>query len=782
MNNKYAILVAVCVIFGGGVWYFVSHSPRVGLWQIQGILGARSTTGTSVVNVLTGGYDNARTNSNLNEGLLTPAVVRTGSFGKLFALAVDGQIYAQPLYVQNVAILNQGNHNVVYAVTMHNSVYAFDADAPSTPLWTVNLGPSVPTSLYGNDTDGDYTDIQPENGIPGTPVIDPTSGTIYLVAATWEGGKFLYRLHSLDITTGAERPNSPVVITAQVPGTGDDSNTGTLAFNPGQHLQRPALLLLNGNVYAAFGSHGDSDPFHGWIMGYSATNVQNQVSVFTPTPNGGGGSFWQSGRGLTADDGGNIYAVSSNGTTDLQTNFGDNVLRLDPTATKIADWFSPYNVQDLNDSDDDLGTTGAILLPGTNLLVTAGKQGVIYLLDKTNLGHSASGDSGVVQRIDTGTSLIFNMACWNRPDGLLLYTHTVNAPVTAYRLQNGKLSTSPVATAANGFAVPFNGMTLSANGITPGTGVLWAYAPSGSPISPGVLHAYDAETLVETWNSTQNDADAVGGYIKFVNPTVANGKVYLPTSSNQLLVYGVTASNSNVASTPVITGIVNAASYANGALAPGEIIAILGQGLGPANMAVGSVDGNGTLGPQLGGVQVTFNGVPGPLYSASDGTVAAVVPYEVQGASKVTVLLSYNGNSAPPQVLPLATAAPGLFSADASGSGTGSILNSDGSLNSPDNPATAGTAIVISATGGGVTNPPSTTGAVTNANAPVASDVSVTVGGQPAAVFYCGNAVGQVAGSMQINLKLPAGVNGTVPVILTIGGQSSQATVTVSIQ
>lgn len=781
MKNKYAILIAACGILAAGVWFFVSRSPRTSLAQIQGILGARSATGSSVVNVLTGGYDNGRTNSNLSEGQLTPAVVRPGTFGKLFSLAVDGQIYAQPLYVQNVAIPNQGTHNVVYAVTMHNSVYAFDADAPSTPLWTVNLGPSVPTSLYSNDIDGDYTDIQPENGILGTPVIDPASGTIYAVAATWEGGKFLYRLHALDITTGAEQPNSPVVITAQVPGAGDGSTDGVLAFNPGQHLQRPALLLLNGNVYAAFGSHGDADPFHGWIIGYSAANIQNQVSVFNPTPNGGGGSFWQSGRGLTADDAGNIYAVASNGTSDLQTNFADNVLRLDPSATKLADWFSPYNVQDLNDSDSDLGTTGAMLLPGTNLLVTAGKQGVIYVLDKTNLGHSASGDSGVVQRIDTGASLIFNMSCWNRPDGLFLYLHTVNAPVTAYRLQNGKLSTTPVATAANGFPVPFNGLTLSANGVTPGTGVLWAYAPSGSPHSPGVLHAYDAETLVETWNSTQSDADAVGGYIKFVNPTVANGKVYLPTSSNQLLVYGLKTSNA-ASQTPVITGIVNAASYANGALAPGEIIAILGQGLGPATMAVGAVDGNGNLSAQLAGVQVTFNGIPGPLYSASDGTVAAVVPYEIPGADKVKVLLTYNGNAAPPQVLPAATAAPGLFSADASGSGPGSILNADGTLNSPDNPAPAGSTIVMSATGGGLTNPPSTTGAVTNASAPVAAPVSVTVGGQPARVLYCGNALGQVAGSMQVNLKLPAGVTGTVPVILTIDGQSSQATVTVSIQ
>ena len=227
--------------------------------------------------VLTGNYDNARTNANLSETILNPSNVNTGSFGKLFSLPVDGQIYAQPLYQQNVTILSKGAHNViphnvVYVATMHNSVYAFDADTPSTPLWTVNLGPSVPTSNYTSDT-GDYTDITPENGILSTPVIDPATGTMYVVAATFESGKYIYSLHALDTGSGAERFNAPAVIAAQVAGIGDSSINASVSFDPSQHLQRPALLLANGVVYVSFGSHGDAVPFHGWLLGYSALNV-----------------------------------------------------------------------------------------------------------------------------------------------------------------------------------------------------------------------------------------------------------------------------------------------------------------------------------------------------------------------------------------------------------------------------------------------------------------------------------------------------------------------------
>ena len=336
-------------------------------------------------NVLTAGYDSGRTNSNPNESILTPATVQPAGFGKLFSLPVDGQIYVQPLYQQNVSIAGQ-THNVVFVATQHNSVYAFDADTAGPPLWTVNLGPSVPTSNY-DAAANPYTDIAPEVGILGTPVIDASTGTLYVVAATMENGSFYHRLHALDVTSGAERFGAPALITAQVTGIGDSSVYGVLPFVSLQHLQRPALLLLNGVVYVAFGSHGDGSPWHGWMMGYSASNVQQQTAVFNPSANGWGGAIWQSGRGPSVDSQGNIYVVTSNGDSDDMIDFSDSVLKLDPAHLTIQDWFAPDDQQVLDDDDDDLGTAGAILVPGTNFLITGGKQGTIYLLNTAALGH-----------------------------------------------------------------------------------------------------------------------------------------------------------------------------------------------------------------------------------------------------------------------------------------------------------------------------------------------------------------------------------------------------------
>jgi uncharacterized protein (TIGR03437 family) len=732
-------------------------------------------------NVLTGNYGNSRTNANLSETLLNPAAVSPNSFGKLFSLPVDGQIYAQPLYMQNVAIADSGTHNVVFVATMHNTVYAFDADSASLPLWSVNLGPAVPTTNYTSDT-GDYTDITPENGILGTPVIDDLTGTLYVVASTFESGRYIYRLHALDTGSGQEKFNAPSTIDAQVSGLGDSSVDGVVRLDASQHLQRPALLLVNGAVYVSFGSHGDAVPFHGWIVSYSARDVQNQLAVLNASPNGGGGSFWQSGRGPAADENGNLYAVSSNGDTDGQTNFSDSVMKLNPASLAITDWFAPYNFQFLTDTDDDLGACGAALVDGTNYVLTGGKQGVIYLLDRSNLGHIGANDGQVVQTVDTNSFGIFNMALWNRADGPLLYLHTSNSSVTAWKLSNGQLSTTPVASSADGFAVPFQGMALSANGSTPGSGVLWVLGSASYPLpSHGILHAYNAEDMSELWNSDMASSDTVGAWVKFANPTVANGKIYVPTGGNQLLAYGRSANSTN-STAPLVTGIVNAASYANGPVAPGEIVAIFGQNLGPKDIALGSFDKNGIMTSQLSATQVTFNGVPGPLIYASSGAVAAIVPYEVAGADQVAIQVSFNGQMSPTQAVPGSVAAPGVFSADASGSGPGAILNGDYSLNSLDNPVPAGGIIVVYATGGGQTNPPATTGAITATSTTLAADVAVTVGGQPATVLYAGNAGGEVAGAVQLNLQLPPDVTGTVPIVVTVGGRQSQPTTTVSIQ
>ena len=747
----------------------------------KGILCCAALCGiANAQNVLTGGYDNARTNATLSETILTPSIVRPGSFGKLFVLSVDGQIHAQPLFQKALTIAGKA-HNVVFVATMHNSVYAFDADIPATPLWTVNLGPAVPTGNYASDI-GIYTDIRVENGILGTPVIDPATGTLYAVAATFENANYVFRLHALDTATGREKFGAPVVITAKVAGLGAGAKSGSVPFTPGQHLQRPALLLLNGIVYVSFGSHGDAIPFHGWIVGYDAAAVSTQVAVFNTSANGSGGSFWQSGRGLAADDQGNIFGVSGNGDTDQKVNFSDSVLKLNPQTLSVNDWFAPFNFQSLNDSDDDLGACGALLIPGTNYLVVGGKQGVLYLIDRTNLGHTVLNDSQIPQRLDTNNFGIFNFALWNRSDGPRLYLHTANSAVTAVKLQGGQFSPSPVAQAVDLFNTPYQGMAISANGVTAGSGILWVLAPEAYRLpSYARLHAYNAEDLSEIWNSDQVTGDSMGDWVKFVNPTIANGKVYVPTGANELVVYGPNKAV-NLNSAPVITGIVNAASYANGPLSPGEIIAIFGEFLGPNTIVAGSFDKDSILTKQVGGTQVTFNGIPGPILYSAVGSIAAIVPYEVTVPGTVAVQVTYNGKSSGKISLPVAAAFPGMFSADATGRGPGAILNVDYSVNSPSNPSLAGGIVVVYATGGGPTSPAAVTGALTVAAQGLTTIPTVTVGGKAANVLFAGNAGGEVAGAVQINLQLPAGVTGTVPVVVTLGGRASQRTVTVSIR
>lgn len=732
-------------------------------------------------NVFTGGYGNSRTNANLTETVLTPSAVKPGTFGKRFSLPVDGQIYAQPLYVRGVAIPDHGSHNVVFVATMHNTVYAFDADVAGMPLWSVNLGPAVPSSTYDSSW-GPYQDILPENGILSTPVIDSATGTMYVVAATWEQSKYFYRLHALDLGSGHEKFGAPVVIAASVPGAGDGSISGSVGFLAEMHLQRTALLLTNGAVYVAFGSHADAAPYHGWIVAYSALNVQTQLAVFNATPNGSAGAIWQSGRGLTADASGNIFVVTSNGTTDEHSNYSDNILRLDSEKLRVQDWFAPYNFQALSDADDDLGSCGVILVDGTRLAVTGGKQGVLYLVDRTNLGGVSANDSGILGRVDTGSFGIFNLALWNRPDGALLYAHTANSPVTAYRIADDKISSTPVARSMNGFNVPFQGMTLSANGVTPGSGVLWIVAPASYPLpSHGVLRAYNADGLSEIWNSDMADEDGLGAFVKFVNPTVADGKVFVPTASNQLVVYGISGGGP-VSSTPVVTSIVNVASYAGGGVAPGEMLAIQGTNLGPADIVINTLPAGASMSSTLAGTQVLFNDIPGPVFYSSSKIVTAIVPYAVADATAVKVKVVYNGKTSVEATLPVVVAAPGLFSADSSGSGPGAILNADYSLNSDDNAAEPDGIVVLYGTGGGLVKAEVSDGAMTAGATPLAGETSVTVNGEPAEVLYAGNAGGIVAGVIQVNIRLPKKVSGTVPVVVTTAGVSSQATVTVAVR
>ena len=321
------------------------------------------------VDVLTSNYNNERTSANLSETVLTAKNVNKREFGKLGAFPVDGQIYAQPLYVHRVDFPERGTRSAVFVATMHNSVYAFDADSPQSPapLWTVNLGTPVPVSLLR------FRDIDDEVGILSTPVIDLASNTIYVVAETLDNELPVFHIHALDLSDGHEKSAGPIVIAPSVNGVGDGSQTGHIVMNPIRHLQRPGLLLLNGAVYVAFGSIRDHFPFHGWIAAYDAANLHRQVAIFNTTPDGGAGGIWQSGRGLAADADGNIYAATGNGDCDGQRNFGEAFIKLSPFLS-VVDWYAPPDWHEMSDVDSDLGSLGPVLVPGTHLLIGGDKK------------------------------------------------------------------------------------------------------------------------------------------------------------------------------------------------------------------------------------------------------------------------------------------------------------------------------------------------------------------------------------------------------------------------
>src|SRR5581483_9407378 len=357
--------------------------------------------------VLTENYDNHRTNATTSETILNTSNVNPQSFGRLFALDADGQIYAQPLYAHALSIAGKGSHNVVFVATMHNTVYAWDADAPADALWTANLGPVASSEALGFD------DIDPEVGILGTPVIDRASQTLYVVAETFENGQYLHKLHALDLSNGQEKFNGPVTIAGSVAGTGAGSQNGVIAFDSSLHLQRPGLLLLNGAVYIALGSHGDQGNYHGWMFGYKASDVQQQIAVFCTSPSQIQGAIWQGGRGIAADSS-FIYVATGNGPWDGKSSFGQSFLKLDPAhSLEIADWFTTANWQASTAVDTDFGSSGAVLIPGTTYIVGGDKGGSIYISDKNNLGNLTNNDIGLRDKGRVVGYGIFTFAAWN---------------------------------------------------------------------------------------------------------------------------------------------------------------------------------------------------------------------------------------------------------------------------------------------------------------------------------------------------------------------------------
>lgn len=696
------------------------------------------------VNVLTYHNDLSRTGQNLNETILTPARLEAGEFGPLFSNPVDGQVYGQPLYMWGLNVAGKGLHNVVFIVTEHDSVYAFDADSNTgsnaAPLWQVSfLNPAAGITSVPSDTLGCQA-ISPEMGITSTPVIDPNTGTLYVVAMTLEdfGQTYVHRLHALDVATGQEKPGSPVQIEASAPGTGDGNTV--VIFKPSLYKERAGLLLLNGVVYTAWSSNCDSGNYHGWVISYDAKTLE-RVAIYTSTPNWEAGSIWQSGAAPAADGNGNIYTITGNGTFDAAgggSDLGDSVIKLSPAnGLSVLDYFTPFNAGLLDVKDIDLGSSGALLLPdsaGTpqhpHLLVTGGKEGRIYLVDRESMGHfSPSSDSQIVQSLPTAIGPLYGIPVY--------FNNTVffsgqNDTLKAFPISEGLLSETPSSQSAGTIAGMGSVPSISANGAV--QGIIWT-------IQPDALYAYDATNL-----GNELYRASYGSYVKFSTPTIANGKVYVGTGGS-VAVFGLP-------SAPRISAMLNSGGSGAGPVAPGSVISVYG-----ANLAAGAeVASQNPLPNVLASSQIVINGLPAPLLSARANQINAQVPYETVGGIASVVAMRGSSASAP-AALQVQQTAPGIFVA----------LNQDGTVNGLAHPAAAGSTLEVLVTGLGSAQPAVPTGFAAPAGpAPSAIvPLTATIGGASTPVLSAELAPGMV-GVFNVTLTVPDQAPGNYPLVVPL--------------
>jgi outer membrane protein assembly factor BamB len=499
--------------------------------------------------VVTYHNDIQRTGQNLQEKILTTSNVRSSKFGKLFTFPVDGVIDAEPLYLARVPIAGKGIHNVVYAVTENDSVYAVDGDN-GTLLWRVSL------LGKGESPSDDHScpQITPQIGITATPVIDRSSGphgTIYVVAMSKKSSSYFQRIHALDVSSGKEEFSGPAAISAKYPGTGDNSQNGYVVFDPGQYAERQGLLLLKHVIYTAWTSHCDFRPYTGWVIGYSESTLA-RTSVLNVTPNGNGGSIWQSAGGI-ASDGKNLFFLDANGTFETTLNkkgfpikgdYGNAFLKVSTAKNKlrVSDYFNMFDTVSESDGDEDLGSGGVVVLPTMKdakeksrfLAIGAGKDQNIYVVDRNNMGKfNPKNDDAIYQEVDGvlaggewATSAYFNGNIYFGPTGNNLQQ---------FRFSKARLSDSPHSKSALSFAYPGTTPSVSANGSI--AGIVWVIEHNGSD----VLHAYDARDLgTELYNSNQasNHRDNFGAASHFGTPMIANGRVYIGTT-NGVVVFGL---------------------------------------------------------------------------------------------------------------------------------------------------------------------------------------------------------------------------------------------------
>ena len=498
--------------------------------------------------VLTYHNDIARTGQNLNETVLTTSNVTSAKFGKLGVYPVDGLVDAQPLYASNVAVPGNGTHNLLIAATEHDSVYAFDADSGTT-IWQMSM---LKTGETTSDNRG-CGQVSPEIGVTSTPVIDRArgaNGVVYVVAMSKDGsGKYHQRLHALDLALGTELLSGPVDVQATYPGTGDNSDGTNVIFDPGQYKERAALLLMNGILYTSWASHCDIRPYTGWIIAYNAATLA-QTSVLNVTPNGNEGAIWMAGAGLAADSSGNIYFLDANGDFDTNLNsgfpsngdYGNAFMKISTSAVlAVADYFEMDNQASENGSDADLGSGGAMVLPDLNdgsghtmhLAVGAGKDTNLYVVNRDSMGKFNPANNNAIYQELAGK---LPGGVWAMPAYFnnTVYYGSVGSPIQAFTITNAKLSASATAHTPNSFGYPGATPSVSANGSS--NGIVWAIENS----STAVLHAYDAGTLNELYNSNQagGGRDHFGAGNKFMTPTIVNGKVFVGTP-NGIAVFGL---------------------------------------------------------------------------------------------------------------------------------------------------------------------------------------------------------------------------------------------------
>lgn len=555
------------------VW---SVGPLLGLAMLLcgGIRRAMAQTPTPVI-VPTWRYDLTHAGQNTNETALTPENVNVTTFGKLFSMAVDGSVYAQPLFVNGLTMSDGQVHNVLFVATEHDSIYAFDADsnggANANAIWKITLldaahgaGPGAITVPY---SDTGSPDIAPEIGITATPVIDPTSNTMYVVGKTKENGTYFQRLHAINILTGAELPGSPVAITGKVPGTGNGSSGGQLSFSPLWQNNRAALSLYNGHIYIAFGAHGDNGPWHGWLFAYDAATLA-QTAVLCLSANGFGDGVWQSGAGMPIDariGGGRMFLATGNGTYSSYTpftansQFGDSIVAFDLAGGQLTpvDAFTPFNQGHLSSADLDQGAGGILMMPdqqGANphILLQAGKEGRLLVLNRDSLGGYATGvtsNTNALQDIlNESGGLWSTPAYWN---GNVYIWGKADSP-KMFKVNSGVMDTTPDSVANVSSPYPGASFMISSDGTQ--NGIAWAvrtdqYTTHG----PQVLYAWDASDLTNLlYESDTNIArDGGGKSMKFAIPVVTNGKVYI-AANGEVDVYGL-FNGAPIAAAPAIS-------------------------------------------------------------------------------------------------------------------------------------------------------------------------------------------------------------------------------------